>query len=239
MSSFARCRSARWSSRPRRPARPAGAAARGDRSATPTASRSSGPARSGSCAPTPARRLTAEPPPPPAARGRRDQPRPPHRPMFAPDAHRDALCGGRVRRRARRRRGFASAVAFSPGRTRPPLQRLAAAGDFGNGISAELSWDDYVFINPDLTLYIERAAGRRVDLPAVTYDARPGRGRASPRACCSTSAAASGARSRRCWCPALGPRAGRRPRTAPRRGPRRYLSRKALMRTSYCWASRE
>jgi hypothetical protein len=37
-----------------------------------------------------------------------------------------------------------------------PLQRLAAAGDFGNGISAELSWDDYVFINPDLTLYIDR-----------------------------------------------------------------------------------
>ncbi len=37
-----------------------------------------------------------------------------------------------------------------------PLQRLAAAGDFGNGISATLSWDDYLFINPDLTLYIER-----------------------------------------------------------------------------------
>ena len=37
------------------------------------------------------------------------------------------------------------------------LQRLAAAGDFGNGISATLSWDDYLFINPDLTLYVERA----------------------------------------------------------------------------------
>jgi hypothetical protein len=37
-----------------------------------------------------------------------------------------------------------------------PLQRLAVAGDFGNGISAVLSWDDYLFINPDLTLYIER-----------------------------------------------------------------------------------
>jgi hypothetical protein len=37
-----------------------------------------------------------------------------------------------------------------------PLQQLAAAGDFGNGISAELSWDDYLYINPDLTLYIER-----------------------------------------------------------------------------------
>jgi hypothetical protein len=38
-----------------------------------------------------------------------------------------------------------------------PLQRLAAAGDFGNGISTPLSWDEYIFINPDLTLYIERA----------------------------------------------------------------------------------
>jgi hypothetical protein len=36
------------------------------------------------------------------------------------------------------------------------LQRLAAAGDFGNGISAVLPWDRHMFINPDLTLYIER-----------------------------------------------------------------------------------
>jgi hypothetical protein len=40
-----------------------------------------------------------------------------------------------------------------------PLQRLAAAGDFGNGISAVLSWDEYMFINPDLTLYIDRLPG--------------------------------------------------------------------------------
>jgi hypothetical protein len=37
-----------------------------------------------------------------------------------------------------------------------PLQTLAAAGDFGNGISHVLPWDDYLFINPDLTLYIDR-----------------------------------------------------------------------------------
>jgi hypothetical protein len=40
--------------------------------------------------------------------------------------------------------------------TPSPLQRLAAAGDFGNGISATLSWYEYLYINPDLTLYIER-----------------------------------------------------------------------------------
>jgi len=37
-----------------------------------------------------------------------------------------------------------------------PLQRLAAAADFGNGISAVLPWDGFVFINPDLTVYLER-----------------------------------------------------------------------------------
>ncbi len=37
-----------------------------------------------------------------------------------------------------------------------PLESLAAASDFGNGIAAVLDWDRYVFINPDLTVYIER-----------------------------------------------------------------------------------
>jgi Thioesterase-like superfamily len=37
-----------------------------------------------------------------------------------------------------------------------PLQRLAAAADFGNGISTSLPWEEYTFINPDLTLYVER-----------------------------------------------------------------------------------
>jgi hypothetical protein len=31
-----------------------------------------------------------------------------------------------------------------------------AAGDFGNGIAPALSWDDHMFINPDLTVYLER-----------------------------------------------------------------------------------
>jgi hypothetical protein len=42
------------------------------------------------------------------------------------------------------------------GRPIHPLERVAAAGDFGNGIAAVLDWDEHVFINPDLTLYIER-----------------------------------------------------------------------------------
>jgi hypothetical protein len=42
------------------------------------------------------------------------------------------------------------------GQTVQPLESVAAAGDFGNGIAAVLDWDKYVFINPDLTIYIER-----------------------------------------------------------------------------------
>lgn len=37
-----------------------------------------------------------------------------------------------------------------------PLASVAAAGDFGNGIAAVLDWDEYLFINPDLTIYVER-----------------------------------------------------------------------------------
>jgi acyl-coenzyme A thioesterase PaaI-like protein len=36
------------------------------------------------------------------------------------------------------------------------LQRLAAAADFPNGIATELSWDQWLFINPDLSIHIER-----------------------------------------------------------------------------------
>jgi hypothetical protein len=36
------------------------------------------------------------------------------------------------------------------------LQRLAAAGDFGAGLSGTLPRENYLFINADLTLYVER-----------------------------------------------------------------------------------
>jgi len=50
-----------------------------------------------------------------------------------------------------------------------PLQRLAAASDFGNGIATAVSWATHVFINPDLTLYVERLPdGEWVGLDAVT-----------------------------------------------------------------------
>ncbi len=52
---------------------------------------------------------------------------------------------------------FRLRVPLVAGEKPSPLQRLAAAGDFGNGISAGLPWGEWVFINPDLTLYVERA----------------------------------------------------------------------------------
>jgi hypothetical protein len=64
-----------------------------------------------------------------------------------------------------------------PGETPSPLQRLAAAGDFGNGISSTLSWDDYLYINPDLTLYVERApVGEWICLESETRIAADGVG---------------------------------------------------------------
>ena len=51
-----------------------------------------------------------------------------------------------------------------------PLQRVAAAADFGNGVSAALERGRYLFINPDLTITLHRPpAGEWVGLDAVTH----------------------------------------------------------------------
>jgi hypothetical protein len=95
------------------------------------------------------------PPPLGPEHGRPPELRVPHHPMFAFDAIEIVFVAGTWG-------GGPSTAWFrlrSPivaGETPSALQRLAAAGDFGNGISATVSWDDYLFINPDLTLYIER-----------------------------------------------------------------------------------
>jgi hypothetical protein len=47
-------------------------------------------------------------------------------------------------------------------------QRLAAAADFPNGIATELDWGRWLFINPDLTIHIEREpVGEWIGLDAV------------------------------------------------------------------------
>lgn len=51
-----------------------------------------------------------------------------------------------------------------------PLQRVAAAADFGNGISAALPFGEWRFINPDLTIHLQRLpVGEWVALDAVTW----------------------------------------------------------------------
>ena len=58
-----------------------------------------------------------------------------------------------------------------------PLERVAIAADSGNGVSASLDWRQYVFINPDLTLYVHRLPeGEWVGLRAHTIAGPDGMG---------------------------------------------------------------
>lgn len=47
-------------------------------------------------------------------------------------------------------------VALLPDRPASPLALLAAVCDFGNGVSSELRFDQYLFINADLALHLHR-----------------------------------------------------------------------------------
>jgi Thioesterase-like superfamily len=89
-------------------------------------------------------------------RGRRNDLRRAELPMFSPDAIEIRFVAGGFYERGPASAWFRMCHPLLDGEEPSPLQRLAAAGDFGNGISAVVSWDDYLFINPDLTLYIER-----------------------------------------------------------------------------------
>ena len=64
------------------------------------------------------------------------------------------------------------------GEENSPLLRVAAAADFGNGISSPLGWDEgWTFINPDLTIYLHRLPkGEWVGLDALTVPEAEGVG---------------------------------------------------------------
>ncbi len=50
-----------------------------------------------------------------------------------------------------------------------PLQRALAAADFGNGVSTVVPWEEFLFINTDLTVYLHRQPeGEWVCLDAST-----------------------------------------------------------------------
>jgi hypothetical protein len=56
-----------------------------------------------------------------------------------------------------------------PGQELTPLARLAATADFGNGVSAALPFDRFVFINADLTIHLRRQPrGEWIGLDART-----------------------------------------------------------------------
>lgn len=65
-------------------------------------------------------------------------------------------------------------VPVAPGEDPTPLQRVAAAADFGNGVSRVVDFTELLFINPDLTIHLHRSpVGEWVCLDAVTWmDAR-------------------------------------------------------------------
>lgn len=50
-----------------------------------------------------------------------------------------------------------------------PLVRVVAAADFGNGVSSALDWSTHLFVNPDLSVYLDRPVeGEWVCLDART-----------------------------------------------------------------------
>jgi hypothetical protein len=51
-----------------------------------------------------------------------------------------------------------------------PAQRALAAGDFGNGISAVVDWNAWLFVNTELTVHLHREpAGEWIGVDAVTH----------------------------------------------------------------------
>src|SRR4051794_19376786 len=68
-------------------------------------------------------------------------------------------------------------VGVVPDEEPSPLQRVLAVADSGNGISAVMSWDDWLFINPELTVHVVRPpVGEWVVLDAATTIAPGGAG---------------------------------------------------------------
>jgi hypothetical protein len=60
-----------------------------------------------------------------------------------------------------------------------PIQRTAAAADFGNGVSRVLDFDTHIFINPDLTVALaRRPAGEWIGFDVVSRLSSEGYGQA-------------------------------------------------------------
>jgi hypothetical protein len=74
------------------------------------------------------------------------------------------------------------AVSLVPDEQPSSLQRVLAAADSGNGVSAALDWRRYLFINVDLTVHLHRLPGGEwVCLDAETFPEVSGVGMADTR----------------------------------------------------------
>ena len=102
---------------------------------------------------------------------------PAHRPMFGTDAMEIRFVAGAFSGLGPSTGWFRLRVPLVAGEAPSALESLAAAADFGNGISAVLPWDGHLFINPDLTVYLERPpVGQWICLQAETRIAADGVG---------------------------------------------------------------
>jgi hypothetical protein len=110
----------------------------------------------------------AEPLPPPD--GVEPSPSPPGtKPMFGGDGVELRFVKGSLAQPGPAAAWIRFRVPLVEGEEPTPVQRAAAAADFGNGVSASLDWNEHVFINPDLTIYLVRPpSGEWVGLDSRT-----------------------------------------------------------------------
>jgi hypothetical protein len=78
------------------------------------------------------------------------------RPMFGGDGVELRFVRGTFEGRGPAAAWIRFKVPLVEGEDPTPVQRVAAAADFGNGVSAALDWSTHVFINADLTIYLVR-----------------------------------------------------------------------------------
>jgi hypothetical protein len=89
--------------------------------------------------------------------------------MFAGDAIQVCFVRGQLTEPGPATAWFRLRVPVVDGERVSQLQRTMAAADFPNGISSAVPWTDYLFINPEVTVYLLREAeGEWIGVDAVT-----------------------------------------------------------------------
>jgi hypothetical protein len=78
------------------------------------------------------------------------------RPMFATGAMEIRFVEGQFRQTGPATAWFRLRTPLIAGRCTAPAELAVAAGDFGNGIASVVPWEGHTFINPDLTVHLER-----------------------------------------------------------------------------------